>query len=273
MYLRSDFYCFVLYHIARYRRNVVRDNLLKSFPEKPLKEIKDIEKKFYHDLCDVFVEAFKLRKLTVEELKDSITVTNPELLESLYGKGRSIILATQHSGNWEWFCNIMGQLMPYKTYAVYKKLTNRYFDQLIYDLRTNHSDNREMMIENKQAKTAFAALKGQPSSVLFLGDQSPKGDAKDYWTDFLHRDTCWYTGIEKLARRYDLGVVYFEMSREQRGHYNVTYHLIAEDPKQCEEGFILEQYVRHVERFIQTHPDNWLWSHRRWKHTREASAS
>ena len=116
-------------------------------------------------------------------------------------------------------------------------------------------------------------MKDALNAVLVLGDQSPRGADTDYWTDFLHRDTCWYTGLEILAKRYDYAVVYVEMIRPERGKYTVTFKLITDDSLNTENGFILEQYVRHVERFIQNNPDNWLWSHRRWKHTRQNKIS
>ena len=56
LYLKSDFYFFLTYHVFRYRRKVVRENLLRSFPDKDLKSIKAIEKRFYLNLCDLVVE-------------------------------------------------------------------------------------------------------------------------------------------------------------------------------------------------------------------------
>ena len=128
------------------------------------------------------------------------------------------------------------------------------------------------MIEDRSLKDVLERLNDSMNAVLILGDQSPRGAETDYWTDFLHRDTCWYTGLERLARRYDYAVVYTEMVRVERGRYTVTFKLICEDPNIVEEGYILEQYVRHVERFILDNPDNWLWSHRRWKHSRQLAS-
>lgn len=59
LYLFSDVLYFLVYYVVRYRRRIVRDNLVKSFPEKDLKEIVGIEKKFYSSLCDWFVEIIK----------------------------------------------------------------------------------------------------------------------------------------------------------------------------------------------------------------------
>ena len=86
-YLGSDIACFVLYNVARYRRKVVRDNLVQSFPEKTVQEIKKIEKQFYHNFCDIIVESIKVRKMTSSELLKRVHVNNPELLEELAQKG------------------------------------------------------------------------------------------------------------------------------------------------------------------------------------------
>ena len=268
-YLGSDIGCFFLYHLVRYRRKVVRDNLVKSFPEKSAKEIKKIEKQFYHNFCDLIVETLKLRRMKTSDVLQHFTVTNPELLEELSQKGRSVFLAMHHSSNWEWFWNIQHTLSSHRHFAIYKKLENQYFDTLVFKLRTNFSDDKDIMIEDRALKGTLDRIKDSTNAVLLLGDQSPRGAETDYWTEFLHRDTCWYTGLEKLAKMYDYAVVYTEVSRPKRGLYNVNFHLICEDPKSTSDGSILEQYVRHTERFIKNNTDNWLWSHRRWKHSRK----
>ena len=267
-YWGSDIACFVLYHVVRYRRKVVRDNLVKSFPEKPAQEIKQIEKRFYRDFCDLIVETLKLRRMHTADVLQYVTVTNPELLEGLAQKGRSVLLAMHHSSNWEWFWNVQHTMSTHRHFAVYKKLENAYFDRQVFRLRTQNAGDRQVMIEDRKMKDDMERMKDSVNAILVLGDQSPRGVETDNRTGFLHPETPWYTGLEKLARRYNYGVVYAEMARTERGHYAVTFHLICEDPQAVPEGSILEQYVRHTERFIQQYPDNWLWSHRRWKHAR-----
>lgn len=273
LYLKSDCYAFLLCHVIRYRRKVVRDNLMKSFPEKSLKEIKKIEWRFYRDFCDVFLETCKLLSVKDAKLKQRIVVENPGVLDSLYEKGKSVFLAMQHSGNWEWYNYLMPDMLRHRPHAIYKRFNNASFDQLVREIRSHHSSNADRMIDSHDAKGFFGNMDRECRAVIILGDQSPRGVDSDYWTDFLHRYTCWYPGLEILARNCDFAVVYVENRRKGRGHYTITYHTICEDPATVNDGFILEQYVRHVERFIKDDPDNWLWSHRRWKHSRQKQAS
>ena len=92
LYLKSDCYYFLVYHLLRYRRKVVRQNLLRSFPDKDAKEIKTIEKRFYQNLCDLFVEAPKMLNMKPDGYKSRITYTNPELVTQLYEQGKNIII-------------------------------------------------------------------------------------------------------------------------------------------------------------------------------------
>ena len=266
LYLKSDFYFLLAYHVLRYRRKVVRQNLLNSFPDKSPKEIKTIEKGFYCNLCDLIVEGPKALRMKPEGFKYRIEYTNPELITRLYEQHKNVFYAIPHSGNWEWFGKSMPDLSGHKCLAVYKKVKNPVFEQLMMYLRTK--DCPLEMMESNSALKRLAQLRDSQNAVLMVADQTPRGTDSDYWTEFLHQDTCWFTGLERIAKMLDYAVVFVAMKRQGRGRYEVTFELITDNPKETEKGFIMERYVRCVERFIEEQPDNWLWSHRRWKHQR-----
>ena len=69
LYFFSDVSFLFIYHLFKYRRSVVRDNLVKAFPLKSDEEIIDIEKKFYHHLCDLMVESIKNFTISEKEAK------------------------------------------------------------------------------------------------------------------------------------------------------------------------------------------------------------
>jgi KDO2-lipid IV(A) lauroyltransferase len=124
------------------------------------------------------------------------------------------------------------------------------------------------MVESNSVLRRLAQLRDSQTAVLMMADQTSHGLASDYWTEFLHQDTCWFTGIERIAKKLDYAVVFVSMVRQGRGRYEVTFELVTDHPKDAGTGEIMEPYVRCVERFIEANPDNWLWSHRRWKHER-----
>lgn len=269
VYLRSDLYCFLVYHVLRYRRKIVRQNLLRSFPDKGEKAIKTIEKHFYRNLCDVVVETAKLLRLKPDELRKRVTFTNPEMIMELYEAHESVFHAFPHSGNWEWFGKLMHTLSPHSNVAVYKKVKDPYLERLMSEIRTGYHIPNEEMIESNHVLQTLFRRRDLFNGVLIVADQTPFGRETDYWNRFLHQETCWFFGLERMASKLNYAVVFVAMKRQGRGRYEVTFHLITDNPKTMEKGEIMEQYSRHIERFINDQPDNWLWSHRRWKHTRK----
>ena len=266
LYMKSDCYYFLVYHLLRYRRKVVRQNLLNSFPEKDAKEIKRIERRFYHNLCDLFVEAPKMLRMNKNGYQSRITYTNTELVKRLYEQGKNVFYAIPHSGNWEWFGKMIPGFTQHQSLAVYKRVQNPVFEQLMLYMRTK--DCNLEMVESNSVLRRLAQLRDSQTAVLMMADQTSHGLAQDYWTEFLHQDTCWFTGIERIAKKLDYAIVFVDMRRQGRGRYEVSFDLLVDRPKETKDGEIMERYVRCVERFIETNPDNWLWSHRRWKHQR-----
>ena len=270
LYLKSDIYYLLVYHVFHYRRKVVRQNLLRAFPDKDPKAIKGIERHFYRNLCDLFVEAPKMMRMDPNGYKKRITVTNVELVRQLYEQKKNVFYAIPHSGNWEWFGKMIPDFTEHNGLAIYKRVQNDVFERLMLYMRTK--DCSLEMIESNSVLRRLVQLRDKQNGVLMMADQTSHGLEQDYWTEFLHQDTCWFTGIERIAKKLDYAVVFVSMTRQGRGCYEVSFELVVDEPKAAADGEIMEKYVRCVERFIETNPDNWLWSHRRWKHQRVQKA-
>ena len=86
-----------------------------------------------------------------------------------------------------------------------------------------------------------------------------------YWTQFFNRKTPVFTGAERLARKLDTEVWYFNISRKSRGHYHCEFQLMFEHTKDLPEFAVTERYMRLLEDNIKECPDLWLWTHNRWK--------
>ncbi len=269
LYIQSDMYAFLLYHVVRYRRKVVCTNLLHSFPNKSIGEIREIERKFYRDFCDCALEMCKLLRMSREDLEKRVKFTNPEQIRSLFDEGKSLFYALPHSGNWEWFGKLMHTLSRHKCVAVYKRIQNACFEDFVLRLRVFGKEDDDEMVESSQVFQTLVKRRNLKNAALLVADQSPRGVSSDYWNDFMNQDTCWFMGMEKMARKLGYAVVFVGMKRTGRGRYEVTFEEICRNPDELPENSIVEQYARCLERFIHANPDNWLWSHRRWKHDRK----
>lgn len=267
LYIFSDIIFPFMYYFPGYRRNVVRTNLKNSFPEKSEKEIKLIEKKFYHHLCDLFVETFKLTHMSNEQLMKRIPLLNPELLDRLYNEGRDVVAVLGHFGNWEWMVSLP-LFTKLHIVSIFKPLRNKHFDNFMINSRSKTG-----MVLTPMQHIIREVINNRKNNVkslyAFIADQTPPiGDIK-FWTRFLNQDTPVYLGAEKVASKYDMAVIFFKVEKTGRGHYNFTAELLFEHSAGLPDHLITETHVKRLEELIIANPEFWIWSHRRWKHKRE----
>ncbi len=263
LFVLSDLVFIAVYRIVKYRREVVRENLVRSFPEKDLSEIRRIEKGFYKHLCDSFVEWIYPLHRSAKTLEKHYRFRNPELINDLYDRGKSVAGVLGHYGNWE-FLSLLPLYVNHEVWALYKPLKNKNFDKLIHDLRSKFGVR---MVPDNQGFRKLKERKdaGALTLTYFLADQSPQKSKIKYTTPFLNRSAPIFLGPEHIATRLDMAVVFFDIRKVKRGRYEVEFKLLTENPKETKPYEITELHVRALENAIRKDPVPWLWSHRRWK--------
>lgn len=264
LYLFSDFVCFLVYHIFSYRKKVVRQNIAMALPHLSEQERLVIEKKFYHHLCDMFLEMVKTMNISQKEMERRFVFTNLDLYLDLEKKGKSIALLCAHYASYEWAVS-MNYHITFTGYGVYKKINNKYFDSLIKKIRSRFKapliTTRETIPTiDRNAKTNHLAVYGLAS------DQSPQASKAYHWAKFMGIETPVHTGAEMLAKRFDMNVIFLRNKRIKRGYYEATFELMAENPKEVPNYEISEDFLRRVEKQIYEAPEFYLWTHKRWKH-------
>lgn len=266
LYLFSDLVFFLLYHLIGYRKDVVLQNLRNSFPDKSEKELLVIRKKFFHFMCDLFIETFKTLTISPANMLKHCAFT-PEakaLFTRLAEEKRSIILVMGHMGNWEWGGNTFALSCSQQLYVIYHPLTNKYFDGLMYRMRTRFGTK---LITMKNTYKEMFAMKDGANATAFIADQTPQPE-NAYWTTFMNQDTPVFKGTEIISRKLGTPLVYVSVRRVKRGYYELHADMLLEDPTGTPDGYISELHTRRLEKDILAHPETWLWSHRRWKHKR-----
>jgi len=267
LYLFSDCVCFLVYNIIGYRKKVVRQNIAMALPHLSEKERFIIEKKFYHHLCDMFLEMIKTMSITRKEMEKRYVFTNLDVYLDLEKKGKSIALLCAHYASYEWTIS-MNYHITFEGYGIYKKINNTYFDKLVKDIRSKFKatliTTRETIpIIEKNSKTNHLGVYG------FASDQSPQASKTFHWGPFMGIETPVHTGAEMIAKRFDLNVLFLRTKKVKRGYYEATFELMADNPKEVPNYEISDDFLRRVEKQILEAPEFYLWTHKRWKHKKK----
>ena len=268
-YLLSDLLFWVLYGLLGYRKKVLEKNLKASFPEKSEEELKRIERGFYHFFCDYIAESVKLMTIRRENLRRRMVFKGAELVDEVIESGQSCAVFLGHLCNWEWVTSLPLWVTPKAQCGqIYHPIENKDFDRLFLRSRQRMgavcipmADTLRKIIEFKKA--------GQPVVIGYISDQVPFWTNIHHWVDFLHHDTPVLTGMERIARKVNHAVFFLDVRRVRRGYYEAEFKLITREPQKMGEYEITDIYYRMLEQSIRRAPEFWLWSHNRWKRTRE----
>jgi KDO2-lipid IV(A) lauroyltransferase len=268
-YVFSDVLYFFLYRVAGYRIKVVRHNLATSFPDKDEKELQNIERRFYHWFCDYIVETVKMFSMSERQMRKRMRFEDLEQVEQELRNGRSVTIYLGHYCNWEWVSSLPLSLSAEATAAqLYHPIENKAMDRLFLYSRSRFG------AVSLEMKEAFGILRnwekeGRRSVTGYISDQVPGYSSMHYWPWFLNHDTPAYTGAERIAHVLNTPVFYLDIYRPRRGYYVAKVVKMSGEPQKEEKFAMTEKYYRLLEDSIKRAPEFWLWSHNRWKRTRE----
>ena len=266
LYLFSDLVYLMLYHVVGYRKEVTIRNLQRSFPEKSEAEIKQISKEFYRYFCDLFLETFKTLTISKSSMLRHCAWKPgaKEVFDRYWNEKRSVIIVMGHFGNWEWAGNTFSLTSKTQLFVVYHPLSNKYFNRLMYKMRTHFGTRLIAMNDTFKDMVRYKAL---TSGTAFIADQTPTPE-NAFWTTFLNQETPVFRGTERIARKLNYPVIYVSLKRIKRGYYTMDAEVLVEEPQKTSDGEISALHTAKLEKDIIEQPEIWLWTHKRWKHRR-----
>ncbi|PJJ09790.1 KDO2-lipid IV(A) lauroyltransferase [Flavobacterium sp. 1] len=264
LYLFSDLCAYLLYYVFKYRRKVVTENIHKSFPNLTDIERINIEKKFYNNFCDNFIETIKLLSISEKKLQSHITADYSEL-ERILAQNQNCHIYLGHQFNWEWAnAHIASVLKKTNVVVAYKPLRSRLANDLMLKIRSRFGSK---MVASKNMKKEMLAFLDKQHILILVADQNPKVPQKSFWTSFLSQRTAFLSGTELNTAHYKTPSLFANIIREERGHYKFVLEPLFYFSEPYKTGIITSAFTKKLKNAIMTNPENYLWSHKRWKHT------
>ncbi len=263
VYALSDFLFFIFKNIFKYRKKVIENNLRNSFPEKSEVEIQFLIDGAYKNLCDVTVEGIKGLSMSEKTFRERYKIINPEITTADFEAQRSIVLVGGHYCNWEWGVVSWSIWFQHKMIGIYKPLSNKKVEKYLNRKRSFLGMNLAATYETRRI---LEENKSNTCVYVLMGDQSPSNMKTTHWLTFLGQDTAWLHGVGTIANASNFPIYYLDTQRIRRGFYESELSLLISNPSGFSPEEISKIYAEKLEKIIEKKPEDWLWSHKRWKH-------
>lgn len=256
---------YILLRLFGYRKSVIAQNLNNSFPNKSTQKKRRITKLFYWHFSQFLTEMIKMFYISKNSIRKRVQFKNKALIQHYYSEGKDVILVLGHYGNWEWGLLATSLVSDHEMVGIYKPLSSSFWNQQIKKQRSKFGAT---LVSMKESVRYLLKQSNKPKLIGMIGDQTPTKNEVDYWTTFLNQETAVFSGTEKLAKKLNCPVVFVHIDKIKNGYYEMSFELITENPQAHPEGEITNLHTQKLEEKIKEKPELWLWSHRRWKHSR-----
>jgi KDO2-lipid IV(A) lauroyltransferase len=261
------------YYCFPYRKKIILENMKQVFGETLSPEEKQhLIKCFYSHVATSIKENFSMRFMEQEEIAQKAEVVGYEAVLELAKKHEGVLVLTGHFGNWE-FAPVAG-ILNFKQfkgnfYFIRKTLKPKWLERKIFKRYYSSGLN---VIPKKNSISQVCEVLEKNNAVVFVMDQYAHLPKDGIAVEFFGVKTGTYRSLATLARYMHLPVIPAASYRKPDGQHVLKFY----DPIPWEEssgGHHAEiyhntlRYNQALENLILEHPEQWLWTHRRWKHT------
>lgn len=255
----------LLHSVVRYRRSVVQDNLRHAFPNTSEQWRARVSRLTYRHLALTLFEFLRIPRYAAESFRGQLRVEGLEHFRAAQAKGKGVLFLTGHMGSFELGAGAMAHAHSGEKFWLIVKSYPGSTDEFMGEVR--RTTDLELLPDRNAMRDVRAAL-SRNESVVFVLDQNSTRKI-GVFVDFFGRKACTMSGLAVTALRTRAPVIPVAIRREPDGSHVLQMFeeipIEKQDDLRASVQHMTQVYTRFIEDRIRAHPEQWLWTHRRWR--------
>ena len=242
-------------------KNVIFANLSKAFPN--LDEIgkKKILKKMWFNYGNIFAEYMFIKNFRHDPtISKNILIENQYVLEKIKSETKPVIFISGHFNNFELMA-MQIEKAGIDLAAVYRPLNNKYLNPLMENIRKKYICKKQIKKGISGTKELLLNFKKGTSIALMIDQRVSQGIRCNLFGEKALTTTIPAQFVKKFGSK--IIPVYIE--RKNNEIFKITFYHPLELSKNSSEELITLKLNKFLEEMIKKNPDQWIWSHNRWK--------
>tara|TARA_B100000886_G_scaffold334367_1_gene289788 strand:- start:135 stop:998 length:864 start_codon:yes stop_codon:yes gene_type:complete len=241
-------------------KNLTKKNIRNCLKNINEKEINILIKKMWENYGRIFADYMYIEKFRLNKLKNYIKINGIKTLEKIKKEGKPVVFISGHFSNFELMAMQL-ELSGIKLSAVYRPLNNIFLNQTMEDLRRNFICKNQIKKGLGGVREIIKAF-AQNSSVALMIDQRVSEGEKSL---LFNKPTYTTTIPAQLIKKYKCPVVPIYIERKN----NLFFDIIIEDPIYFNEKEDIKNITLKLNNWLENkillNPDQWIWTHNKWK--------
>jgi len=255
---------FIVRVILKYRYTVILENIMQAFPGLSESEQKRLMRASYRHFIYLWIELLITWRLDDSYFTENFESDDMAQITGIVGEGKPVILVGGHLGNFEWLGYFLSRHIP-GLYAFMKRIHNPYINEFMISNRRRMGLSL-ITVDRSAFKKGLAMLKSGKSLAL-LADQDV--GERGIFVTFLNRPAATATGTAIYHRQTGIPVFHCAAIRKSFGKFSIYVERIPDqspgNDKAMDIFSLTQKHTALLEQLVKRHPEQYFWSHRRWK--------
>ena len=242
-------------------KKIIFSNLSKAFPNMNNLEKEKILKKMWFNYGRIFAEYMFIKDFRNDPKKlNNIIIENPEILEKIKINSRPVIFISGHFNNFELMA--MGiEKSGIDLAAVYRPLNNKFINPIMENIRKKYICKNQIKKGLTGTKELLLNFKKGTSIALMIDQRVSQG----IQCNLFGQKALTTTIPAQFVKKFGAKIVPVYIERNNNEHFKIYFQNPLEFTKDTSIETITTKLNELLESMIVKNPDQWIWSHNRWK--------
>ena len=241
-------------------KNLIESNILKALPNLRRNEIKNISKKMWNNYGRILAEYVFIKNFRTVKFKNNMQIIGQTILDKIKKDNEPVIFISGHFNNFELMA-MQIEKAGINLAVIYRPLNNRFLNFLMEKIRKKYICKNQIKKGISGTKQLLSFFKKKTSIALMIDQRVSQGIK----SNFFKYEALTTTIPAQFVKKFKCKVIPIYIERINNVNFKMTVH----DPLQYSNDQTIESITFdlncRLEKMILKNPEQWIWSHNRWK--------
>ena len=241
-------------------KNLIRSNILKALPDLKQNDIENISKKMWSNYGRILAEYIFIKDFQSTKFQNNIEIKGQKILDNIKKDNEPVIFVSGHFNNFELMA-MQIEKSGVNLAAIYRPLNNKFLNFIMERIRKKYICKNQIKKGISGTKQLLSFFKNKTSIALMIDQRVSQGIK----SNFFNNEALTTTIPAQFVKKFKCKIVPVYIERIKDVNFKLTiYDPIVYSNNESVEEITLD-LNQQLEKLILKNPDQWIWSHNRWK--------
>ncbi len=239
---------------------VIHSNIKKAFPNINSNELKQFKNLMWNNYGRVFAEYMFIKDFRNGKLSSNIIIEGQDILDDIKKSNQQVVFVSGHLSNFELMALYLDK-NDLNISAIYRPLNNIFLNSVMEGIRKKYICKNQIKKGIGGLKTLMSLKKKNFSTALMIDQRVSEGIS----SKFFNEEALTTTIPAQLVRKFNIPVVPVYIERLKELNFKITIQKPINFEKNDSIQLITDKLNKILEKMILKKPEQWIWTHNRWK--------